>query len=234
MTYLDFERLESLDVRAFRRAKPYPWVNPRGLLTESGHRELLETLPDLSMFERVFGKQRKFGQKSHDRFALEYRADLDLAPPWRAFLAELHGPRYRRALRRLTGVWSLDVDFHWHYTPRGESVSPHCDSKHKLGSHLFYLNSEKDWDPAWGGETLILGSKRRFDRRSAPEFSDFELQIRAQTLDNRSLIFARKGNSWHGVREITCPEGMLRKVFIVVINKVPVRKQLRRALRKRR
>ena len=35
-------------------------------------------------------------------------------------------------------------------------------------------------------------------------------------MDNRSLIFSRRCNSWHGVRAIECPEGALRKVFIVV------------------
>ena len=38
----------------------------------------------------------------------------------------------------------------------GVEVSPHCDSKHKLGSHLFYFNDSSEWDPSWGGETLIL------------------------------------------------------------------------------
>jgi hypothetical protein len=36
-------------------------------------------------------------------------------------------------------------------------------------------------------------------------------------MDNHSFIFARRGNSWHGVREIDCPEDRLRKVFIVVV-----------------
>ncbi len=37
-------------------------------------------------------------------------------------------------------------------------------------------------------------------------------------MGNRSLLFARKDNSWHGVREIRCPEGHMRKVLVVVIN----------------
>ena len=45
-------------------------------------------------------------------------------------------------------------------------------------------------------------------------------------MDNRSLIFGRKGNSWHGVRDIHCPESALRKVFIVVFQDVNPRKML--------
>ena len=40
----------------------------------------------------------------------------------------------------------------------------------------------------------------------------------SNVLGNRSLLFARDGNSWHGVQEIRCPPGKYRKVFIVVIN----------------
>jgi hypothetical protein len=39
-----------------------------------------------------------------------------------------------------------------------------------------------------------------------------------KTLGNQSLLFQRQGNSWHGVREIRCPQGRYRKIFIVVIN----------------
>ena len=46
--------------------------------------------------------------------------------------------------------------------------------------------------------------------------ADFDAAWAAETMDNRSLIFGRRGNSWHGVRAIECPEGALRKVFIVV------------------
>jgi hypothetical protein len=218
MTYLDFERLESLDGRAFRAAVPYPWMNPEGLLTEDGYRRLLATLPGPSVFEERFGIQRAHGQRSHDRLALEYASDLGVADDWHAFVAELRSARYRRFLRRMLGRGGFRLKFHWHYTPRGCSVSPHCDAKHKIGSHIFSFNTAADWDPAWGGQTLILDDGGRFDRKSAPRFEDFDRVIAAENMGNRSLLFARRGNSWHGVRELTCPEGALRKVFIVVVD----------------
>lgn len=230
MSYIDFEKFEALDRRAFRRNQPYPWANPAGLLTPGGYEELLETLPDVSMFQENIGKPRKFGQRSHDRLTLEYQPELDLAPAWREFLEELRGPRYYTDLCRLFGRLALDLRFHWHYTPRGCSVSPHCDSKHKLGSHIFYFNSEKDWDAAWGGETLILESSAYPDRRSAPEIEDFDRAIESEHLGNRSLLFMRRRDSWHAVREIRCPEGLFRKVFIVVINRVPRVETLRRVV----
>jgi hypothetical protein len=131
---------------------------------------------------------------------------------------ELQGAAYMEFLQRLTGRRSLSLSFHWHYTPRGCSVSPHCDAQHKIGSHLFYLNAEEDWNEAWGGQTVGLDDGGAFDRRSAPRCEDFRSAIDAKTLGNHSFLFARQGNSWHGVREIQCPEGLYRKVFIVVIN----------------
>ena len=218
MTYIDWTRLDAVDAGAFRGAKPYPWINPQGLLTPAAFDELRQTLPDVSKFERLFGVKRSHGQQSHDRFALEWRPGLELPQPWNDFIAELRTPRYMAFLHRLYGGRPLLTFFHWHYTPRGASVSPHCDARRKLGSHIFYFNTENDWDPSWGGETLILDDGGRFGNKSAPRFEDFERSMSARSIGNYSLLFARRERSWHGVKEIKCPEGDLRKVFIVTIN----------------
>ncbi|HXG18409.1 MAG TPA: 2OG-Fe(II) oxygenase [Methylomirabilota bacterium] len=232
MRYLNVARLNALDPEAFQSQKPYPWLNPEGLLTEEGYARLRETLPDVSLFTPLFGKQRKYGQQPHDRFTLEYHEGLDVAQPWKEFISELHGKDYHHFLRRMIGVRSFELLFHWHYTPNGCSVSPHCDAKRKLGSHIFYFNTPQDWDAAWGGETVILDDGGRFDYQSAPSFADFAHAIASEALGNRSLLFARKDHSWHGVREIRCPQDALRKVFIVVINRYTPLDRLRRAFGK--
>ena len=234
MKYLDRARLEAIEPAAFLAQKPYPWINPEALLREEGYRALLETLPGLELFDRKFGVERAHGQQSHDRFALEYDPALELRSPWHEFVAELGSPVYRDFLARLFGTGRLRLDYHWHYTPSGCSVSPHCDAKHKLGSHIFYFNTDDDWDPTWGGETLILDDGGRFPRNSAPRFEDFERVTAAQGLGNRSLLFRRGATSWHGVREIRCPADRLRKVFIVVIQRVGWRERWFPRLRRRR
>ncbi|MDH5428081.1 MAG: 2OG-Fe(II) oxygenase [Nitrospirota bacterium] len=232
MTYLNFPRLTAIDPKPFQQARPYPWMNPEGLLTQEGHEQLLATLPDVSQFERRFGVKRAHGQHSHDRFTLEYQDGLPLAPPWKAFIAELQSRDYLTWLKRLFNVNSLELTLHWHYTPNGCSVSPHCDAKHKLGSHIFYFNTEKDWQESWGGETVILDDEGQFDRQSAPTFEDFKQASTSKAIGNYSLLFARKGNSWHGVKEIRCPGNQMRKVFIVVINRFSWRDRLQRMLGK--
>jgi hypothetical protein len=218
MSYLRFDKLGELDSKGFQRQKPFPWVNPAGLLTDSGYWELVETLPAVELFEPEFGVKRRFGQQPHERFNLEYHDGLAVSAPWQTFIDELRSDRYRSFLARMFGTKHFKIRLHWHYAPRGASVSPHCDSKRKLGSHLFYMNSSRDWEDRWGGQTMVLNDEGRFNHRTSPSFTDFNSTVTATCSDNMSFMFRRTPHSWHGVREIACPEGKMRKVFIVVID----------------
>lgn len=217
MEFLDYEKLDAIDANEFRVQRPFPWVNPEGVLTDQGYRKLVATLPPVSRFAPVFGVARAHGQGSHDRYVLEYDESLDVDPAWHQFAAEIHGERYGRFVRRLFGRGFFRFTCHWHYTPNGCAVFPHCDAKRKLGSHIFYLNTADDWDPAWGGQTVVLDDRGRFPRESAPRFEDFDLAVDSQSVGNWSFLFQRNAKSWHGVREIHCPEDRYRKVFIVVV-----------------
>lgn len=232
MAYLNSAVLDSIDPAAFQAARPYPWVNPQGFIREERYGELLDSLPDISQFRAFFGKQRKHGQASHDRYTLDYERGMALAEPWREFAEELCGDEYRQFVCRLLNVKDVRFRLHWHFTPNGGEVSPHCDSKGKIGSQIFYLNTQADWQWDWGGETVVLDDGGRISPDSAPAFEDFVAEYPAQTRDNRSLIFGRRGNSWHGVRRINCPENYYRKVFIVVFEEHrPLHMALKRARR---
>jgi hypothetical protein len=234
MEYLNYPLLESIDPAEYQRTRPFPWISLEGALSDEGYRRLLASLPALPLFEKDFGYQRKHGQQSHDRYSLEWSPERDaqLPKPWVEFIHECLGERYREILCRLYDAPACAFRLHWHYTPRGCSVSPHCDSPKKLGSLIFYFHTAEDWDPAWGGETVILDDGGRLSRRSAPDFSDFERGIRAPSLGNRSLLFSRTSHGWHGVEEIRCPAERLRKVFIAVVNKAsPSTRFLRRLQR---
>jgi Rps23 Pro-64 3,4-dihydroxylase Tpa1-like proline 4-hydroxylase len=230
MTYIDYEKLKGLDPAAYQAQQPYPWANPEGLIRPEAYESLYRNLPELELFKKHFGVERKASQQPHDRYTLEYRGDTEVPKPWAEFIQELKGERYRRALCRLVGVRNLDLNFHWHYTPNGCSVSPHCDAKRKLGSHIFYFNTEEDWKPEWGGETVILVDRGQFEANSAPPFEEFESALSSEAMGNYSLIFTRRGSSWHGVREIRCPEDRMRKVFIVVLNRADALYRIRARL----
>jgi hypothetical protein len=233
MEYLDFAKLESIDLAAYRATRPYPWIALEGALTDAGYRELLATLPPMELFVKEFGYQRKHGQQSHDRYALEWseEREAELPAPWVSLIHECLSPRYREIICRLYEAPECKFRFHWHYTPSGCSVSPHCDSPDKLGSHIFYLNTRQEWDPAWGGETLILDDGGRIDRQSSPGFEAFPPPVRAPSLGNRSLIFSSRNHGWHGVETVRCPEDRMRQVFIVVVKKTARQTSILRHLR---
>jgi hypothetical protein len=216
MSYLNSSVLDGIDAAGFQAQEPFPWANPQYFIQQERYPELLKTLPELSEFRSFFGKQRKHGQTSHDRFILDYERGMNLSPSWADFVEELCSDSYRSFVCRVLNVRQVRFRFHWHFTPDGGEVSPHCDSKGKIGSQIFYLNTDDDWHWDWGGETVILDDKGRIAADNAPVFEDFDAEYPADTRDNRSLIFGRRGNSWHGVRRINCPENYYRKVFIVV------------------
>ena len=218
MSYIDWAHLESISVEEFESTKPYPFANRKGLLTDEGFQSLLANMPELSVFDHRFGEERLAGQDPHDRYSLEYTPETNIPVPWKEFIDELCSDRYRQNIQRLLRAPKIEFRFHWHYTPSGCSVSPHTDSAREHGSHLFYFNSEDDWDPSWGGETLALDDGGKLDYKSAPELSEFDGEIAFQSIGNYSAIMKRTDHAWHAVRPIHCPEDRLRRIFIVVCN----------------
>tara|TARA_R110000823_G_scaffold119998_9_gene244383 strand:- start:3729 stop:4442 length:714 start_codon:yes stop_codon:yes gene_type:complete len=217
MKYLDIEKLRSVTREEFLAIEPYPYLN-EPVLTAEGFDELLANMPPLSLFEQKFGYERRAGQAPHDRYSLEYTPGMPVPAPWQAFIAELCSDAYRGEIARLLGARKIEFRFHWHYTPSGADVSPHCDARREHGSHLFYFNGADDWNPAWGGATLVLDDGGRLDFNSAPDYADFDNIIECESIGNSSALMLRTDHSWHAVRAIQCPEDKLRRVFIVVVN----------------
>jgi hypothetical protein len=218
MRFLNPEALDRQSAETFCAQAPYPWAQLESTLTPDGYAWLHATLPDLSVFDRKVGVKRAHGQKPHDRGILHYRPYLHLPPPWTDFIAELHGEAYQNFLRRMLGPRRFLLTMEWYYAWSGCSVSPHCDARRKLATHIFYFSTEEDWQPAWGGDILILDDAGRFRAHSAPDFDDLRVAASLTPRGNRSLFFARTEHSWHGVRPLQCPPGVLRKLFIVTVN----------------
>ncbi|MBK6512432.1 MAG: hypothetical protein IPG06_25320 [Haliea sp.] len=218
MKYLDIEKLRSLSLADFRATRPFPYYNDEGVLKESGFQDLLANMPPLEMFDQRIGEERRAGQAPHDRYSLEYTPDMPVPKPWQEFIAELCSDAYRKEIERLFEAKKVEFRFHWHYTPRGADVSPHCDSRREHGSHLFYFNSQDDWDPAWGGATLILDDGGRLDYNSAPALEAFDGIIECKSIGNYSALIKRTDHAWHAVRPINSPQDRLRRVFIIVVN----------------
>ena len=146
---------------------------------------------------------------------------MPLPQVWDNFIAELRGPEYLAFVGRMCGIRNtrrLLPTFHWFYSWQGCAVSPHCDAQRKLATHIFYFNTDEDWDPAWGGQFLIMDDQGRLDRRSRPDFSELQVAAALQTRGNGSLLFQRTAHSWHGVRPLRSAPGQMRKIFICTIS----------------
>lgn len=227
MSYLDLDRLSQITAQSseFLNRSPFPWMSLQGVIREDGFRRLVSDLPRPELFQPQFGLVRSYGQQSHDRYALQYshRLDPELTPSWREFIGELHSEPYQSFVRQTFGLKPHErfvLSMHWHHAPNGASVSPHTDARRKFGSHIFYFNTPEDWDASWGGQTLVLDDAGRLSAHSAPKSGELREVGASEILGNRSFIFKRTEHSWHAVNPISCPPDRLRKVFIVVINRV--------------
>jgi len=177
--FIDSDRLTALASEEFRSQEPYPWLNER-LLRPEAFDELCRDFPSLDQFEFHQDLAREGGQRPHDRYYLVYESSIyaqldhtqrgvvrhdELPKSWQGFIEELDdSPRYRGFVSRMLGVPDFTARFAWHVGVTHSEVSPHRDSPKKLGTHIFYFNIDRDWDPSWGGETLVLEGKLRASR----------------------------------------------------------------------
>lgn len=219
MEYLNRACLKSLSSEKFQSRLPYPWANIENTLTPEGLETLRAALPPVEAgFDRQVGVHRAYGQAPHDRYLLHYRPGISIAEPWKEFLAELQGPVYQEFLRRMLGDRTFIPTYEWYYAWEGCAVSPHCDAKRKLATHIFYFNTKEDWSADWGGQILIMDSERKWPAHSGPSFEQLKVASSIDPRGNGSLLFQRTEHSWHGVRPLACPQGKLRRLFIVTIN----------------
>ena len=221
MLYLSQETIKGLSADAFQKQKPYPWVNIQRTINPEGFERLREALPDFSLFQRMVGVKRAYGQGPHDRGILHYRPGMEVAQPWKEFIEELQGEDYQGFLHRMLNLppgKRIILTMEWYYAWRGCSVSPHCDARRKRATHIFYFTTEADWDTSWGGQILIMDDAGRHKAHSAPSFDELGVAAALDPRGNASLLFERTEHSWHGVRPLQCPPEVLRKLFIVTVN----------------
>ena len=73
-------------------------------LTGEGWDRLRASLPDMAQFQRMVGVKRGYGQAPHNRGILHYWDGMEVAGPWKEFIAELHGKAYDSFLRRMLAL----------------------------------------------------------------------------------------------------------------------------------
>ncbi len=221
MRYLNYDAIGQISDEAFRKQLPYPWVNIQGTLTHEGFEKLRTSLPDVSLFDKKVGVKRAHGQGYHDRYILHNRAGLPLSESWKEFIAEIQGKDYEAFIHRMLALppnKQTILTMEWYFGWKGCGVSPHCDARRKLATHIFYFNTEADWETSWGGDILIMDDGGHFKAHSAPSFDDLQVAASLDPRGNGSLLFMRTEHSWHGVRPLQSPPDPMRKLFIITVN----------------
>ncbi len=230
--FINYELLKKFDKQLFLENEPCCWYNFHQFLTPEGFQQLYQDYPALDLFEKHEGIKRRDGQKPHDRYYLAYNISpyegtrrgkageaavqhQDLPKSWQLFVKELTTSRkYHNFIRSLFEVSDFTIRFDWHVATANCDVSPHLDSYRKIGSHLFYFNTNQDWNSDWGGATLLLSGKP--EEVKNPDFSDFTSETQTQIIDNRSFMFRNTPTAWHGVKPLTCPEDKYRRLFNII------------------
>lgn len=239
-TFLNYDVMARFEINLFRTNRPFPWFNFSQFLTPSGFEELHRDFPSIEFFERHFGLARPYGQRPHNRYYLAYEESIyhDGPPPdqgivsharlprtWQLFIEELRqGREYKQFIKTALGAGHYKARYAWHVGFSGDEVSPHVDSPDKIGTHIFYFNTSEDWNPGWGGNTLLLSDKQTTAMN--PDFTDFRRTMSVETRDNRSFLFKNTGDAWHGVETLTCPSGRHRRLFNVIFIVPPARRAL--------
>jgi hypothetical protein len=224
--FLDQDVLAAALLVDLEASRPFPYTAIDRLLTDEGFAQLVAGFPPRHLFRWDEGKSGQHYVRPQDRWFLAHEPDRPTAPGsartedlpvvWQDLIAELQDdPGYRRLLDRATGGREAVPTFNWHVGVTGSEVCPHKDKDSKVATHIYYLNTAADWDPAWGGNMQVL------DGRPAgvdfPDFDDFPTQTNVDTLGNRSFLFRNTEDAWHGVRPLTCPPGRERRLFNVVL-----------------
>lgn len=237
--FINYDLLKSFVVDSFTSKIPFPWYDFHQFLTPEGFQRLYQDFPCLELFEKHNEIPRNYGQRSHNRYYLAYKESIyntsnesgkgtvqlhDLPKSWQAFIEELETSKsYKNFIQSLLEISDFKPRYAWHIGISGSEVSPHLDSKEKVGTHIFYFNTSLDWDSTWGGSTLVLGGK--LTHAMNPDFSDFNTVTPVQIVDNHSFLFKNTPDAWHGVEALACTSGRYRRLFNVIFEFSGIDKQ---------
>jgi hypothetical protein len=120
--------------------------------------------------------------------------------------------------RKLTSILDrrVQVNFEFSRLPAGAYLTPHTDKLGKLASLLFYF-PHPEWRDAYQGNTEFYAptdpSMRRNWSNRHLDFDGVKPFLSVDFKPNTLVGFVKTADSYHGVREISCPDGLERTSF---------------------
>lgn len=105
----------------------------------------------------------------------------------------------------------------------GGVLVPHTDAASKLVTLVFSMVRPGEWREEWGGGTDILKPKddtTSFNHVNRQvDYAETETLGTVDYKPNQAMIFVKTYNSLHGVRNMTGPEGVIRRTLTVNIQR---------------
>jgi hypothetical protein len=136
--------------------------------------------------------------------------------------------RLKRNLKNFVrGTWwkappELSARFEFSMLPAdGGCVTPHTDNPDKIVTLVVSMVRPGEWDPAYGGGTEVNRHKRpelSFNRMNhKADFEDMETLEVYEFEPNQCVLFVKTFNSWHCVRPMRGPKGVMRRTLTINI-----------------
>lgn len=201
----------ALDREALRRdfdlPHPFRFLAVDGLLDEAFARAVSDALPGLADARR----QGMAFDRLNERGKVQVSDAKRFPEPVRRLSEALASPEFLATLTQITGIPNLVADpllagGGIHVTGPSGRLDVHVDFNydatrrlHRRLNLLLYLNP--GWQPAWGGQLELWDADVRHCWRSI------------EPAHNRCVLFETSEISFHGVRPVRCPPGVVRKSF---------------------
>jgi hypothetical protein len=103
----------------------------------------------------------------------------------------------------------------------GGCLPPHTDAPSKIVTMVVSMAQEGEWNPAWGGGTDVNRPKSNAlvynQMNTVAGFDDMDVLDSYAFTPNQAVIFVKTFNSWHSVRPMAGPAGVLRRTLTVNI-----------------
>jgi Rps23 Pro-64 3,4-dihydroxylase Tpa1-like proline 4-hydroxylase len=212
------KQLSRIDVSglsaAWEKARPTRFFTADDFLEPAFAREVAAAFPDYAtaVARAEAGAGRRFERVNED-VKVQITDASQFAEPVRRLNRLLASQAFIDVLEQVTGIPKLLPDpalqgAGMHIMGPGGNLGVHLDFNYLRSANLWrrvnllvYLTP--DWDPAWGGEFDL------WDPEVKECLEVFEPRF------NRCAAFNTTTESFHGVREIRCPEGVTRNSFAV-------------------
>ncbi len=154
-------------------------------------RHLAETFPEGGFVLREGGlahPYRSIGRRLVHLGSNDVIAPETLDPAWVDLCRILLSDDYRQAMSTLIGrpLDDAGLQITVYRNGPGCRIPPHTDDFPLVVGQVFYFNQV--WDPAWGGDLLILASPNAED-----------VVARISPTNTNSSILVRSDDSWHAV-----------------------------------